>query len=124
MATILLSAVGAALGAGFGGTVLGLSGAVIGRALGATIGRAIDQRVLNQSVMGAGSEAVEVNKIDRLRLMGAAEGAGITRLWGRQRISGQVIWATRFKETVSTASTGGGKGGGAGAQSQTTQTYS
>lgn len=128
MATILLSAAGAALGAGFGGTVLGLSGAVIGRAVGATIGQAIDQRLLNQRVMGAGSEAVEVGRIDRLRLMGASEGAGIARLWGRQRISGQVIWATRFKETVTTDTTttgGSGKGGGSGQEtSQTTQTYS
>lgn len=126
MATILLSAAGAALGAGFGGTVLGLSGAVIGRAVGATIGQAIDQRLLNQRVMGAGSEAVEVGKIDRLRLMGASEGAGIARLWGRQRIAGQVIWATRFKEAIATETTGGsGKGGGSGQEtSQTTQTYS
>ena len=41
MATILLSAAGAAIGSGFGGSVLGLSGAVIGRAIGATAGRAI-----------------------------------------------------------------------------------
>jgi hypothetical protein len=119
MATLVLSAAGAALGAGFGGTVLGLSGAVMGRAVGATIGQIIDQRLL-----GAGSEAVEVGKIDRLRLMGASEGAGISRLWGRTRIAGQVIWATRFKEAVTTSGGGSGKGGGAGAQSQqTTQTY-
>jgi hypothetical protein len=128
MATILLSAAGAALGAGFGGTVLGLSGAVIGRAVGATIGQVIDQRLLNQRVMGAGSDAVEVGKIDRLRLMGASEGVGIARLWGRQRIAGQVIWSTQFKETVTTDTTttgGSGKGGGSGQEtSQTTQTYS
>ena len=126
MATLLLSAAGAALGAGFGGTVLGLSGAVIGRAVGATIGQAIDQRLFNQRVIGAGSEAVEVCRIDRLRLMGASEGAGIARLWGRQRVSGQVIWSTRFLETVTTSTvggqitSGGGKGGG-GRQTQTPQ---
>ena len=57
MATILLAAAGAFAGAGFGGTVLGLSGAVIGRAVGATLGRAIDQRLF-----GAGSEAVETGR--------------------------------------------------------------
>ncbi|RDW11776.1 hypothetical protein, partial [Paracoccus thiocyanatus] len=62
MATILLAAVGASLGAGFGGTVLGLSGAVIGRALGASLGRAIDQRLL-----GGGSKAVETGRVDRMR---------------------------------------------------------
>ena len=77
MATILLSAAGAAVGAGFGGTVLGLSGAVIGRAVGATLGRVIDQRLL-----GSGSDAVEIGRIDRFRLMGASEGAaGRAGLW-------------------------------------------
>jgi hypothetical protein len=103
MATLLLSAAGAAVGAGFGGTVLGLSGAVIGRAVGATLGRAIDQRAL-----GAGSEAVDVGKVDRFRIMGANEGAAIAQIWGRVRLSGQVIWASRFQENV--ARSGGGKG--------------
>ncbi len=66
MATILLSAAGAAIGGGFGGTILGLSGAVIGRAVGATLGRAIDQRL-----MGAGSQTVEMGRVDRLRLSSA-----------------------------------------------------
>ena len=103
MATLLLSAAGAAIGAGFGGTVLGLSGAVIGRAIGATIGRSIDQRIL-----GGGSEAVEMGRIDRLRLTGASEGAPVAQVWGRMRIAGQVIWATQFQEHV--ARRGGGKG--------------
>ncbi len=103
MATIVLSAAGAALGASFGGTVLGLSSAVIGRAVGATLGRVIDQRLL-----GAGSDAVEVGRVDRFRLMGASEGSGMAQVYGRARIAGQVIWATRFAETASTS--GGGKG--------------
>ena len=111
MATILLSAVGAAVGAGFGGTVLGLSGAVIGRTIGATLGQVIDQRLL-----GAGSEAVEVGRVERFRLTGASEGAAVTRAWGRVRLGGQVIWATRFRETVS--ETGSGKGGGGGRVTQ------
>lgn len=103
MATILLSAAGAAIGAGFGGTVLGLSGAVLGRAIGATAGRMIDQRL-----MGGGGEPVEAGKVERFRVSGAGEGAAIPRVWGRVRVSGQVIWASRFLE--STNSTGSGKG--------------
>lgn len=103
MATILLSAAGAAVGAGFGGTVLGLSGAVIGRAVGATIGRSIDQRVI-----AGGSEPVEVGRVERFRLTGASEGSAIPRHWGRMRVGGQVIWSTQFNEIATT--NGGGKG--------------
>ena len=112
MATILLSAAGAALGAGFGGTIVGLSGAVIGRAIGATLGRVIDQRL-----MGAGSEAIEVGRVDRFRLMGASEGSSVSQLWGRMRVAGQVIWATEFQENAR-------RSGGKGAPKPQTTTYS
>lgn len=102
MATIILSAIGAATGASVGGGVLGLSSVVLGRAIGATIGRAIDQ-----SVMGAGSQAVEHGKVDRFRLTGASEGVPLGQVYGRMRVGGQVIWATRFQEN--TATSGGGK---------------
>lgn len=105
MATILLSAAGAAIGGGFGGTVLGLSGAVIGRAIGATVGQVIDQRL-----MGTGSQAVETGKIDRFRLTGASEGAPVGQVWGRMRLAGQVIWASRFLEETNVTESGGGKG--------------
>ncbi len=103
MATIVLAAAGSAIGSGFGGAVLGLSGAVIGRAVGATVGRMIDQRLL-----GAGSKVVETGKVQRFSLTGASEGAAVAQVYGRVRIGGQVIWATRFLE--STAVSGGGKG--------------
>ncbi|WP_395540216.1 glycoside hydrolase TIM-barrel-like domain-containing protein [Neotabrizicola sp. sgz301269] len=103
MATLVFSAVGAAIGSGFGGTVLGLSGLVIGRAIGATVGRVIDQKLL-----GAGSDPVEVGRLDRLRLTGASEGASIAQVWGRMRVAGQVIWATQFQEYARRR--GGGKG--------------
>nr|MDJ0828037.1 glycoside hydrolase/phage tail family protein [Rhodobacter sp.] len=105
MATIVLSAVGMAAGSAWGGGVLGLSSAVIGRAVGATLGRVIDQRI-----MGSGSEVVESGKVDRFRLTGASEGAPIAQIYGRVRVSGQVIWATRFVERVTTSG-GSGKGG-------------
>ncbi len=114
MATILLSAAGAAAGASLGGSVLGLSSAVIGRAVGATIGRVIDSKIL-----GAGSPTVDVGRIDRFRLTGASEGAPISTVHGRARIAGQVIWSSRFREDVSVS------GGGKGAPSQpNTRTYS
>ena len=103
MATILLSAAGAAIGGSVGGTVAGLSSAVIGRAVGATLGRTIDERL-----MGQGSEPVETGKIERFRLTQAGDGAPIAQAYGRMRIGGQVIWASDFQETATTS--GGGKG--------------
>jgi len=104
MATIVLGSVGAAIGSGIGGEVLGMSTAVIGRAVGASLGRALDQTLL-----GAGSAAVETGRIERFRLTGASEGVPVAQLYGRMRVAGQVIWATRFLESSTT--TGGGKGG-------------
>lgn len=106
MATIVLSAAGMALGGTLGGSVLGLSAAVIGRAAGAVIGRYIDQQLL-----GAGSEPVETGRIDRFRIMTASEGTDIGQVYGRMRIAGQVIWATQFSEGQTTT---GGKGASAG----------
>lgn len=114
MATIILSAAGAAIGSSIGGSVLGLSAAVIGRAAGATVGRIIDEKLL-----GAGSPAVETGKVDRFRLTGASEGAPMASVHGRVRIAGQVIWATRFYESVTES--GGGKGG---PSQPTTRSYS
>ena len=102
MATIVFSALGAAAGASVGGGILGLSSVVIGRALGATLGRVIDQRLL-----GAGTEPVETGRLDRFRLAGASEGAPVARLQGRMRLAGQVIWASNFRENLRQS---GGKG--------------
>jgi hypothetical protein len=115
MATLLLSAAGAALGGASGISAFGLSGMVLGRAAGATIGRVIDQRLLS-----SGSEPVEHGRVDRFRFTGAGEGGPVARVYGRMRLGGQVIWATRFIET---ATTSGGGGKGAPPQPRTT-TYS
>lgn len=116
MATILLSAVGAAAGGVLGSGAFGISSVVIGRAIGATIGRAIDQRLL-----GGGSQVVETGRLDRMRVMGANEGSTVARAFGRMRVSGNVIWTSRFKEKVTVSEQGGGKGGGPKA---TTRQYS
>ncbi|MEL6205877.1 MAG: glycoside hydrolase/phage tail family protein, partial [Pseudomonadota bacterium] len=113
MATILFAAAGAALGGAVGGSVFGLSSVVIGRAIGATVGRVIDQKLL-----GSGSEVVEGPRLNRFRVLGASEGSPVGRSYGRTRIGGQIIWTTRFKERVSKKSAGG-KGGGGGGEVRT-----
>lgn len=97
MATVVLSAAGAAIGGSIGGSVMGLSSVVIGRAIDATVGRVIDQRL-----MGQGSEAVERGRLDRFRLTGAEEGRAISAVMGAMRVSGHVIWSSRFLEEVKT----------------------
>ncbi len=114
MATLLLSAAGAAVGGLFNAPILGLTGTVIGRAVGATLGRVIDQRLL-----GSGSQPIETGRTDRLRITGASEGAPIAQLYGRMRLGGQVIWSTQFLERKKTS--GGGKGA---APKPSTTTYS
>ena len=116
MATILLSAAGAAIGSGFGGTALGLSGSVIGRAIGGAVGRSIDQRII-----GAGSDPVETGRIDRFRISAVGYGVPMREVWGRMRVAGEVIWASRFNESMqSMRQTGGGKG----SPKPVTQTFS
>ncbi|MEM6742878.1 MAG: glycoside hydrolase TIM-barrel-like domain-containing protein, partial [Pseudomonadota bacterium] len=107
MATLVLAAAGTAVGGSFGGAILGVGGSVVGQAAGAVLGGAIDQRIL-----GSGSAAVERGKAGTLRLQTAEEGAPIPRVYGRMRVTGQVIWSTRFREEIVEGEVGG-KGGGA-----------
>lgn len=114
MATLVLSAAGAALGSvllpggvSFLGTTI--TGAAIGGAAGAGIGSYVDAALFGPAVANA-----EGPRLSGLQVLASTEGAPIPRLYGRARIAGQIIWATRFREHVSTTNTGG-KGGGSGA---------
>lgn len=122
MATLLLTAAGSAIGAAAlpsGLTFLGttIAGATIGSALGGALGNVIDQRLF-----GPGATVREGPRLKNLDVVTSTEGAPIPRVFGRMRLAGQVIWATRFKETVTDSSaSAGGKGGGA---SVTSRSYS
>lgn len=51
-------------------------------------------------------------RLGSTQITSSAEGSPIVELWGRSRFGGQLIWATKFKETISTSTeTQGGKGG-------------
>ena len=114
MAAILLGGIGSALGAGFGGSILGLSGAVIGGGIGSligtAIGTAIDSRIIASLTPDQRQEGA---RLDELRVTSATEGAVIPSVYGRMRVGGNIIWATDFREEYSeTRQGGGGKGGG------------
>jgi hypothetical protein len=104
MATLVLAAAGSALGGAVGGGVAGVAAAALGRAAGAAAGNLIDQTLL-----GSGAAPVETGRVDRFRVMGAREGAPMPRVVGSTRVAGQVIWASRFLDTV-VESDAGGKG--------------
>jgi hypothetical protein len=119
MATLVLGAVGSAIGAGFGGSILGMSGIALGGFIGSTVGSVADRYIVsaltpNSRTTNTGARLVEMT------LMSSAEGSTLPRVFGRARLSTQLIWATQFKETQSTTSqSSGGKGGGGGATTTT-----
>jgi hypothetical protein len=93
MATVVLQYAGAAVGTFLGGPI----GGIIGRAVGAVAGNIVDQ-----NLFGPGTKRTQGPRLNDLRVMASEEGAPIPRLWGRMRISGQVIWATNFEEVSRT----------------------
>jgi hypothetical protein len=72
--------------------------------------------------MGQGSEVVPTGQVDRFYLSGAGEGDSVVKSFGRVRLGGQVIWASRFREDISTSG-GSGKGSG-GSTASSSYTYS
>ncbi|WP_420024188.1 baseplate multidomain protein megatron (plasmid) [Cereibacter azotoformans] len=111
MATLVLGAVGSSIGMGFGGAILGLSGAAIGGMIGATVGSVVDSWIVSSL---APTQRIEGPRLDSLRITASTEGAVIPRLYGRMRVGGNIIWATDFREETRTTTQGGGKGGGGG----------
>lgn len=112
MAALVLSAVGGAAG----GAVFGPAGAIAGRLVGALAGSAIDRSLFSTS--SHSERTAEGPRLSDLEVMASTEGAPVPRLYGRARLSGQVIWATALEELVTvtseTTTTGGGGGGGGG----------
>lgn len=111
MATLVLQTVGMLAGQ----FIAGPFGAALGQAVGAAAGAAIDQRVL-----GPKAPHVVGPRLTALNGIASTEGAPIARVFGRARVGGQMIWATRFEESATTS--GGGKGG-ANAARQTSYSY-
>jgi hypothetical protein len=88
MATVVLQTIGAAVGQFLGGPI----GAVIGQTAGAIAGATIDQRLF-------GPRAANGPRLSSMPALSSTEGAPIPVVFGRARVGGQVIWATRFEES-------------------------
>ena len=110
MATLVLQTAGAMVGGLVGGPV----GAAIGGAIGGALGGAADAALLANATQGSAARKVTQGpRLKDLDGISATEGAAIPRLYGRARLGGQVIWATRFEEEAVFSATRpkGGKGG-------------
>jgi hypothetical protein len=116
MASIILSAAGAAVGSAI--PVVGpIIGSVIGRAVGAAVGGVVDN-----AIFGGTTRNVEGSRLSDLSVQVSTYGKTIPIIYGTARLAGNVIWATKIKETSTTTTTrsGGGKGGGGGAKTTST----
>ena len=114
MATLVLRTAGTLIGTMIGGPL----GGMIGGAVGAVAGYAVDQTLFGQSKSPLPKHAT----LDQLT---SNEGAEIPRIYGRVRVGGELIWATKFEEqlTVTKQSKKGAKGGGGSAQKVKTYRY-
>jgi hypothetical protein len=91
MATLILQAAGAFLG-GF----LGTTGAAVLGAAGSMAGYLIDRALINSTLHRQGP------RLEAMRPFTGEEGAAMARVWGAARVSGTLIWATRFEEASHT----------------------
>lgn len=64
-----------------------------------------------RAISGLFARDREGPRLSELAVQTSTEGAGIAIVFGRMRVTGQVIWAARFRETSQTRKSGGGKGG-------------
>ncbi|WP_310620726.1 baseplate multidomain protein megatron [Flexibacterium corallicola] len=101
MSTMILSGVGSVVGGMLGGPV----GASIGQALGAVAGSYIDQELFGEDTV------ISDGKLGDMNLQTSAEGRALPFVYGRVRISGEIIWATRYEEVVTKESQGGKSAG-------------
>jgi len=107
MATLLLQTAGAAIA-----PVGSILGNIVGSVGGALVDAALAPRAATRYEIGPRLKAMDG--------VASTEGAAIPRVYGRARIGGQMIWATRFLEQTNVSLDGGsgnrGKGGGGSAQ--------
>jgi hypothetical protein len=106
--------------------VLSIAGYAVGGPIGALVG-AFAGGFIDQKLFAPGpiQNQEEGPRLTNLFVTSSSEGAAVLRVYGRMRVSPQIIWATNFREVVTTTTQtqgGGGKGGGGGGQTVTTTT--
>jgi hypothetical protein len=107
MATLVLQSSGSVIGGLIGGPLGAMAGRTFGKALGSSIDRTLWKKLKDQSAepIVEGPQALGLDNLISL------EGAPIPRAYGRMRLGGQLIWATRFEEERQTVTTPGPRQG-------------
>ncbi len=93
MAQVILGGIGGAIGGG------------LGRAIGAFAGASLDRLAVSSLT----APRQRGPRLETLKVQSSADGAPMACVFGRARVTGQVIWAARFLEKRNERS--GGKGG-------------
>lgn len=119
MAQLVLSAATSAISAvGRAGV-----GAILARTVASTAA-AYAAGFAERLIFGPKKRTVEGPRLESFQVQASTEGAGIPRVYGRARLSGQIIWAANFKETLAeTVEQSGGKGGRLSATKTTVKEY-
>lgn len=115
MATQGLAIVGQMVGSAFGGPV----GGFIGATAGSYAGSYVDE------LLGFGPPDFHQfgPRLQEFGVSTTAEGAPMQKVFGKTKVSGHVIWMSRFTEIVTTTSSGGGGKGSPPASETKTTTY-
>ena len=92
MAQVVLSSIGGAIGGDFG------------RAIGSVIGAQAD----SWAVASLAAPTQRGPRLETLKMQSSADGAPMACVFGRARVTGQVIWAARFLEARNERSAGKG----------------
>ena len=100
MATLVLQAVGSAVGQIIGGPI----GAIAGQAAGLVGGALLQSGGAPETRYRVGPRLNAISGVSSM------EGAPVPRVYGRARIGGQMIWATRFYEQANITFTPGSGG--------------
>jgi hypothetical protein len=97
-----------------GSSLVATGGSTAAQSIASTVANVAANYALSQAqslIYGPQKRRVTDPRIESFRLQASTEGTPIPRLYGRSRLAGQVIWASRFREEESTITqSSGGKG--------------
>ncbi|MBK5911473.1 hypothetical protein CCR85_08210 [Rhodothalassium salexigens] len=98
-----------------------VGGAKVAGPIGALVGSLVGSQI-DAALFGPGTQTGEGPRLDDLSVQASTYGRPVPRLYGTNRVAGNVIWSSGLKETATTE-TRGGKGMGAPKTETTRYTY-